>query len=104
MSNYVGNISEIEDIANVQNIENLETVDVVDKAVIQSGDSPSIDAFGRWRVSNPQTLFDSKNVFNDPDLASNVENQPLFYDNQETSGGGSTAVSVEGSLVWRELL
>jgi hypothetical protein len=53
------------------------------------GDSPSLDAFGRWRVSNPQTLFDSKNIFDDDGLGSDVENQPLFYDNQETSGGGT---------------
>ena len=57
---------------------------------IQAGDSPSIDAFGRWRVSNPETLFDSKNIFDDPDLASSVENQPLFYDNQEISGSGTS--------------
>lgn len=56
---------------------------------ISASDSASIDAFGRWRVSNPITLFDSKNIFDDPDLASSVENQPLFYDNQETSGGGT---------------
>jgi len=56
---------------------------------INSGDSASIDAFGRWRVSNPITLFDSKNIFDDDGLASNVENQPLFYDNQQTSGGGT---------------
>ena len=57
---------------------------------ITSQDSPSIDAFGRWRVSNPETLFDSKNIYDDPDLASSVENQPLFYDNQETSGSGTS--------------
>lgn len=57
---------------------------------IAAADSPSIDAFGRWRVSNPQTLFDSKNIFDDPDLASSVENQPLFFDNQETSGSGTS--------------
>jgi hypothetical protein len=54
------------------------------------GDSPTIDAFGRLRVSNPVTLFDSKNIFDDPDLAASVENQPLFYDNQETSGSGTS--------------
>jgi hypothetical protein len=57
---------------------------------IALGDSPTIDAFGRLRVSNPVTLFDSKNIFDDPDLAASVENQPLFYDNQETSGGGTS--------------
>jgi len=56
---------------------------------ITASDSPSIDAFGRWRVSNPETLFDSKNIFDDPDLASTVENQTLLYDNQETSGSGT---------------
>lgn len=56
---------------------------------IQFADSPSIDAFGRARISAPETLFDSKNIFNDDGLADNVENQPLFYDNQETSGSGT---------------
>lgn len=59
-------------------------------AAIQAQDSFSIDAFGRWRVSNPETIFDSKNVFDDDGLASNVENQPLVFDNQETSGGGTS--------------
>ncbi len=63
--------------------------------VTQFVDSGSLDAFGRLRVSNPTTLFDSKQVFDDGDLAASVENQPLFYDNQETSGGGtSTAFNV----------
>ena len=63
------------------------------------GDSPSIDAFGRLRVSNPQTLFDSKNIFNDPDQTdASEENQPLFYDNQETAGAGtSTAYNTNES-------
>lgn len=55
-----------------------------------TADTASIDAFGRWRVSMPQTLFDSKNIFDDPDLASDVENQILFYDNVQTSGSGTT--------------
>lgn len=57
---------------------------------IASQDSFSIDAFGRWRVSNPITLFDSKNIYDDDGLAANVENQPLFWDNAETSGGSTT--------------
>jgi len=57
---------------------------------IQASDSFSIDAFGRWRVSNPTTLFDSKQIFDDSDLASDVENEPLFYDNQEISGSGTS--------------
>jgi len=48
------------------------------------------DAFGRLRVSNPETLFDSKNIFNDGDIADTLENLPLFYDNQEVSGSGTS--------------
>jgi hypothetical protein len=54
------------------------------------GDSPSIDAFARLRVSNPETIFDSKNLYNDADIADNAENIPLFYDNQEVSGSGTS--------------
>lgn len=57
---------------------------------IKASDSSSIDSFGRLRVSSPFTLFDSKQNFDDPDLANNVENQPLLYDNQETSGTGTS--------------
>lgn len=49
---------------------------------IQTADSPSIDAFARWRVSNPETLFDSKQLHDD---------QPLFWDDQEVSGGSTTS-------------
>lgn len=31
---------------------------------IQAGDSPSIDAFSRWRTSNPVTLFDAQMTYN----------------------------------------
>ena len=57
---------------------------------IQASDTPIIDAFGRLRVSNPVTIFDSKNIFNDSDIADTAENQPNFYDNQETSGSGTS--------------
>ena len=40
------------------------------------------DAFGRFRVSNPVTLFDSKQLY---------DKAPLFWD-EETSGGGETSV------------
>ena len=55
--------------------------DVVGITNIQANDSPSIDSFGRWRVSNPETLFDSKQIF---------DNQPLFWDDQEETGTGAT--------------
>lgn len=70
-----------------------ESVDIAVSSIVDAGikgaDSASIDAFARWRVSNPETIFDSKNIFNDPDRADNLENQILFYDNQETDGGGT---------------
>lgn len=50
----------------------------------------SADAFFRQRVASPYTLFDSKQIFDDSDLANSVENSPLFWDNQQTSGGGTT--------------
>ena len=49
---------------------------------IKAVDSPSIDAFARWRVSNPETLFDSKQIF---------DNQPLFWDEELESGAGITS-------------
>lgn len=48
----------------------------------QYADSPSIDAFGRSRVSSPETLFNSKQIF---------DNSPLFFDDQQTSGSGTTS-------------
>jgi hypothetical protein len=42
----------------------------------------NLDAFARLRVSNPQTLFDSKQL---------ADLQPLFWDDQQTSGGGTSS-------------
>ncbi len=42
--------------------------------------SAESDAFGRLRVGNPQTVFDSKQIF---------DNLPLFWDDQEVSGTGT---------------
>ncbi len=53
---------------------------------IKTQDSTSVDAFSRWRVSSPQTIFDSKQIF---------DNQPLFWDEElETGSGISSAHSV----------
>ncbi len=41
-----------------------------------------LDAFGRNRSSDPETLFDSKQIF---------DNQPLFWDDAEESGSGTTS-------------
>lgn len=74
----------------VNQISDGTVISGLNPAPIKAGDSPSIDAFGRWRVSSPVTLFDSKNIFNDDGLATDVENQPLFYDNQQTSGSSTS--------------
>lgn len=44
--------------------------------------SAASDAFGRHRVSEPLTVFDSKQIF---------DNQPLFWDDSEESGSGTTS-------------
>lgn len=49
---------------------------------ISFGDNAAIDAFGRLRASTPLTLFDSKLT---------IDNQPLFWDDQETSGTGTSS-------------
>jgi len=46
-------------------------------------DTPNLDAFSRLRVSQPLTLFDSKQIH---------DNQPLFWDDQQESGSGTTSV------------
>lgn len=45
-------------------------------------DSANLDAFQRFRISAPQTIFDSKQL---------ADKQPLFWDDQQTSGGGTTS-------------
>lgn len=49
---------------------------------IRFADTANLDAFARLRVSNPETLFDSKQL---------VDNQPLFFDDQQTTGAGTTS-------------
>lgn len=51
------------------------------KTQIYAGDSPSIDGFGRWRVSSPYTVFDSKQIF---------DSRPLIWDD---SGSASTSTT-----------
>jgi hypothetical protein len=45
-------------------------------------DSAALDAFARQRVTTPHTLFDSKQIF---------DNNPLLFDDAETSGAGTTS-------------
>lgn len=49
---------------------------------VSFADTYSIDAFGRQRTSEPTTIFDSKQVF---------DNLPLIYDDQEVSGSGTSS-------------
>lgn len=49
-------------------------------AIQEYGDTPSIDAFDRLRISEPFTIFDSKQLY---------DKQPLFYD--ESIGGSATS-------------
>ena len=67
----------------------LRNVDIVPQ------DSPSLDAFGRWRVSNPHTVFDSKQLF---------DAQPLFWDDQQISGGSTTSTHVPAAAATRMLV
>lgn len=46
------------------------------------GGSAGADAFGRQRVSNPEMIFNSKQIF---------DNQPLYWDDIQESGSGTTS-------------
>lgn len=53
------------------------------RALDVSVQNNNLDAFGRLRVSNLTTLFDSKQIH---------DNQPLFWDDQQVSGSGTTSI------------
>lgn len=55
------------------------TINVLD--IINGTTYGARDAFRRWRTSAPATLFDSKQI---------VDNQPLIWDDQQTSGAGTS--------------
>jgi len=59
------------------------------KQSIKADDSFSIDAFGRWRVSEPYTIFDSKMV---------NDKQPLYYDEVTSGTGAATHDTNEASV------
>lgn len=48
------------------------------QVLVGAFDGPSCDAFGRWRVSNPETLFDSKLI--------TADQQVIFWQNSLQSG------------------
>lgn len=47
-----------------------------------AGGQAGIDAFGRQRVSNPEMIFNSKQIF---------DNQPLYFDDIQESGSGTSS-------------
>lgn len=53
------------------------------RVLVRADDSASVDAFSRWRTSEPHTLFDSKLI--------GVDDAPLFWDEQLESGAGIAA-------------
>lgn len=74
-----------------QNVPNgINAVINGDKIQTVPQDTASIDGFGRLRTSQPFAIFDHKQTADDLDIANSVENFPLFFDNQETSGTGTT--------------
>lgn len=56
---------------------------LVDSGIKFDNDNTGSDAFGRQRVSSPYTVYDIKQ---------NTSAQPLFYDDQEVSGSGTSSV------------
>lgn len=63
---------------------------------ITFADTGAIDAFARLRISDPYTIWSSKQITDDPDILDTAENFPLYFDNQEVSGGGTaTAYSAD---------
>lgn len=53
------------------------------KTNIAAADTMSIDAFGRWRVSSPISLFDSKRLDQDT--------EPFFWSEAQTTGSGTSS-------------
>ena len=62
-----GTISSVQGNESLQILENL---------------TPSLDAFARSRMTTPETIFDSKQIFN---------SVPLLWDDQEVSGSGTSS-------------
>lgn len=62
-----------------------------EKTRILAADSPSIDAFGKWRVSNPTTLFDSKQI---------VDSGSGYIDTQLRTGGNVVWQSGSASSIY----
>lgn len=66
------------------------------KVLVNAFDGPSCDAFGRWRVSNPTTIFDSKLL--------GVDDDPLFWDEALETGVGITATTPTAAKPYIDLV
>jgi hypothetical protein len=68
----------------VNNAAGAAAVNIQDGGNSISVDFPpaGVDVFGRLRTSNPQTIFDSKQI---------ADNQPLFWDDAVLSGAGTSS-------------
>lgn len=64
----------------------------------------SIDAFGRLRVSNPQTLFDSQLQYDEMDLVwdEKLTGSATFTHNPNNSGGNMNVTTASGDQVIRQ--
>ena len=79
------------------------TVDTTKGFPITFADSPNFDAFGRMRVSNPLTLFDSSHRYRDNNLWSSLTAVGGTYSfNQNQGLMNLTVNSLSGSSVIRE--
>jgi hypothetical protein len=58
-------------------------------SIQEYGDTPAIDAFGRLRVSDPFTIFDSKQLH---------DKQPIFWDEELGGSATSTHVSADSNV------
>ncbi len=65
--------------------------DKLQRVLINIDDGPSVDAFGRFRVSQPVTTFDSKLL--------HASNQPLFWDEVLTGTMAVTAPTVNNPYI-----
>jgi len=71
---------------------------------IRSSDSPSVDAFGRYRISEPETLFDSKQLFDGSELfwTTKYETSATGTHNANRASTLLSVTSTSGSLAIRQ--
>jgi hypothetical protein len=75
-----------------------------DQVAVQGADSPTVDAFGRWRVSDPVTTFDSTLQYNTNPLQwEDILNGGTVTHAPNSSGATlSTAAGTSGNYAYRQ--